>query len=482
MFSESFRYPSLPDEYLKEYLLPEIYQWSLSNGLIMYPPDFKPESTSIAPTTVFPTTLPKESFNKAIDVQKDYNELYAKISQDQLGWLTSEAAELAKSDPDFTGKLWDTYLKASKIGIKQKLRLGLFRSDYLIDKSANEIKQVEFNTVSVSFGGLSTKVGELHQFLNQSGKYDVAKGLEYYKYVPVSDSDVKLAEGLAKAVDRYDSISGNACVLFVVQNGERNVFDQRILEYNLLKLHGIKSKRMTFDEIPELTKLGEDNRLLIKATNEEVAVVYFRSGYAPTDFKTDKDWDTRLYLETSYAIKAPDLLTQLSGAKKIQQLLTEEIYLRKFVKEDDIVKKLTSTFVNIYPLDNTSLGNEGKRLAFESPEKFVLKPQREGGGNNIYKEDIPKFLNSIDEGEWNAYVLMELIKPEETMHNIIIRGDEYFKEAIISELGIFGYILFDDDTIYNNEYAGWLLRSKFNSSNEGGVAAGFGCVDSVVLY
>lgn len=27
-------------------------------------------------------------------------------------------------------------------------------------------------------------------------------------------------------------------------------------------------------------------------------------------------------------------------------------------------------------------------MALDAPERFVLKPQREGGGNNLYGEDI----------------------------------------------------------------------------------------------
>ena len=32
-----------------------------------------------------------------------------------------------------------------------------------------------------------------------------------------------------------------------------------------------------------------------------------------------------------------------------------------------------------------------------------------------------------------------------------------------------------------NEFAGSLLRSKVASSNEGGVVAGFGCIDSITI-
>ncbi len=30
-----------------------------------------------------------------------------------------------------------------------------------------------------------------------------------------------------------------------------------------------------------------------------------------------------------------------------------------------------------------------------NPDKYVLKPQREGGGNNVYGEDIKPFLENI---------------------------------------------------------------------------------------
>ncbi|CCE64468.1 hypothetical protein TPHA_0H02650 [Tetrapisispora phaffii CBS 4417] len=482
----SGKYPSFPkltDEELVNHVIPEMHQWSLANGLVMYPPNFKEEGASTAPTTVFPTPLPRESFEHAVNVQKSYNELYAKIAQDKSNWLREESKKLSKFDVEFTGRLWKTYLKAEGKGIKQKLRLGVFRSDYLIDKERNAIKQVEFNTVSVSFGGLSYKVSQLHEYLNDSGKYSLNNGLKFYDNIPISDSSQKLTEGLATAIKHYDSLKENPIVVFIVQKKERNAFDQRLLEYNLLTNYGIKSRRLILDEVKNSTYMDlESNRLFVKATGEEIGVIYFRSCYSPSDFASEDDWDTRLYLENSYAIKAPDLLTQLSGTKKIQQLLTDKDILKDYIEDKDSLEDLHSTFVKIYPLDDSNLGKQGQKLAFESPNNYVLKPQREGGGNNIYKEDIPVFLQKLDKNDWNAYILMELIQPEPTTQNVLVRGGEYFRESIISELGIFGCVLFNDDDILYNEYSGWLLRSKFNSSNEGGVAAGFGCVDSVVLY
>jgi len=36
-----------------------------------------------------------------------------------------------------------------------------------------------------------------------------------------------------------------------------------------------------------------------------------------------------------------------------------------------------------------------KKLTKELPHKYILKPNREGGGNNIFGEDIYELLNSI---------------------------------------------------------------------------------------
>lgn len=478
-------YPQLSGREISEEVLPEVHQWALTNGLVMYPPQFSTEQATIVPTTLYPTYLPRSSFENVVSLQESFNKLYADISRGgPEGWLSKETVKLAQHDIEFTGKLWDLYLKAKEQGTRQKLRLGMFRSDYLVDKRKNEAKQVEFNTISVSFGASSTKVGELHSFLNETGKYCPDTGDVFYKAgVPVSESASLLAKGLAMAAQHYEGLSKRKIVAFVVQENERNAFDQRIIEYELLKNYSIKSIRITLSNLHNETVLdSETKRLFVKKTGEEIAVIYFRAGYSPSEFKDEKNWENRLLLETSYAIKAPDVMTHLSGTKKIQQLLTEENILAKFVPDADIRRRLLSTFVKIYPLDESPLGLEGRRLAFQSPSKFVLKPQREGGGNNVYKRDIPPFLEKIDERDWSAYILMELIEPITTTDNVVIRGNRFFNEPIISELGIFGCILFDDDETYFNDYSGWLLRSKSSASNEGGVAAGFGCVDSLVLY
>lgn len=487
-------FPQL-NEVQEQELAEDILQWSLGNGLVMYPPHFEKHSVSNAPITLFPTPFPRTAFQNAHDVQKLFNELYINVVSKKKNWLVGLLKELANFDKDFTGKLFETYQKAIEAnGGKscQPLSMGLFRSDYMLDGDNDnaEIKQIEFNTVSVSFGGLSTKVAQLQNYLNDKGSYDADYSNQYYDsdLLPISDSLNELADGLADGNYYYHGGKNitSTVILFIVQEDERNCFDQRHIEYALLKNHGIKSYRMSLQQVSSKTTINQ-RKLYIKLSMDEVSVVYYRSGYSPSDYEVEPEsaWNARFILETSQAIKCPSLLMQLAGAKKVQQILTKESIIKKFLPDisSSDMKKIMLTFVSIYPLDDSEEGIRAKSLALDHPERFVLKPQREGGGNNIYKDNIPRFLKSLPVEEWGAYILMELINPPH-FKNKIIRNSDIYNENIISELGIFGTAVFNEDSgeILTNKNAGWLLRSKFSSSNEGGVAAGFGCVDNICLY
>ena len=81
---------------------------------------------------------------------------------------------------------------------------------------------------------------------------------------------------------------------------------------------------------------------------------------------------------------------------------------------------------------------------------------------------------------------MELIEPP-SLRNSIFRNGEVKSGEVIGELGVYGACLWknnvgtDEAEMCYNQEAGWLLRTKGRESEEGGVAAGFGSVDSVCL-
>jgi glutathione synthetase len=361
------------------------------------------------------------------------------------------------------------------------------------------LKQVEFNTIASSFGGLSSRVSSLHKHLLAIDAYPTsATAIIKADSLFQSKSVYSLAQGLAAAHKAYGtSRTGRPlCVLFVVQDPERNVFDQRHLEYALLEESGVRSFRLPFQETLANTSLDSDRTLVYTppsspSTSYEVTTIYFRAGYSPDDYPREEEWKARLHLERSRAIKCPSILTHLAGCKKVQQVLAtpHSPHLKRFLPEDSVASRVLATFAPIYPLDDSEAGIEAKKLAQDpvSATRYVLKPQREGGGNNIYRKAIPQFLKDLPAKHWPAYILMEMIEPP-PLKNAILRNGELHKGGVIVELGVYGVCLWrngsdggDGGEILQNWEAGYLLRTKGDQSEEGGVAAGFGAVDSCCL-
>lgn len=320
--------------------------------------------------------------------------------------------------------------------------------------------------------------------------------------LPSNNSILGLAAGIETAYHAYppSDLGHTNCILFLVQDGERNVFDQRHLEYRLAEVAPqVPVFRLAFSEIKKHTSIaGTPKRQLLyhlphqPGKTFEVAVVYLRAGYGPGDYPDEAAWDARYHIERSLAIKCPTVLTQLAGTKKVQQVLatpppeSEPSIIGQFITSAAVsqVMELSKTFTNIYPMDTSPAGLEARKKALDPKlaEAYVLKPQREGGGNNIYRGAIPAYLKSIPESHWSSYILMELITPP-PVSNLILRNGSVEKGGVICELGIYGTCLWDQQTaeIHHNELAGYLLRTKGDKSEEGGVAAGYGCMDSCCL-
>lgn len=265
--------------------------------------------------------------------------------------------------------------------------------------------------------------------------------------------------------------------------------------------------RHTFSELADLAQIDPTTKTLLLPSlllpndaRTEIAVIYYRSAYTPADYPTSSEWTTRLLLERSRAIKCPSMALQLAGAKKIQQVLAEPGVLEDLLlapgrpdvgfgegagsltPED--LDKLRQTWIGLWPMDNSDLGQKAYEMAMEEPERFVLKPQREGGGNNIYRKDIPRALVALSKAQRahgepekkEGYILMELITPPEGISNWLVKGGESKarKADVVSELGVYGVMLFGDgeETEVVNRGAGTLLRTKGRDSDEGGVAIG----------
>ena len=225
----------------------------------------------------------------------------------------------------------------------------------------------------------------------------------------------------------------------------------------------------------------------------------------PHEYPTSSHYTTRFLLERSRAIKCPTIALQLAGGKKVQEVLTQPGVLDHFLSDQDLspgdIEELRKSFMGMWGLDVSEdmltpdleavkSGKEefGVRKAREEALSLVLKPQREGGGNNVYKESIPAFLDNLPPNERQAWIAMQLIHPPDTGNYLIRAGatdsqsQMPLKAETVSELGIFGWALFggDEKQIEERE-VGWLVRTKGKDSNEGGVATGFSVLDSLLL-
>ena len=88
------KYPPFLTSDQSEYLLANIKDWSILNGLAVRPsPVFIPKDVDAsgslavtAPVTLFPSLFPRSCFEEARAIQIEYNELYALIAGDE-GWL-----------------------------------------------------------------------------------------------------------------------------------------------------------------------------------------------------------------------------------------------------------------------------------------------------------------------------------------------------------------------------------------------------------
>ncbi|ESK94841.1 glutathione synthetase [Moniliophthora roreri MCA 2997] len=468
--------------------------YALSHGLCYLPPSpTSPPTSSIhAPLSLFPSPFPRKLFEKVRRVQATYNVLYSKIAMDEeflddvLGCSTGEEGEKKGArvgDVDtFVGKLWRGWKVLREKGeITQPLHLGLFRSDYLLHSTDGEldIKQVEFNTISSSFGPLSERAAAMHRYLCHASP---AHPWLKQENLPRNETTKGLVEGLAKTHEAYGA--NNARILFVVQPNERNLFDQMWLEYELLQRYNIPVIRQTLTQLTSSASIHPESSALLINGDIEISVIYFRATYTPADFPDEKHYAARFLLEKSRAIKCPSIPLQLAGSKKVQQVLAEPGILEHFLSPTEFdLEELRTSWVGMFALDSV----EGMQKAETGYSKLVLKPQREGGGNNVYHSSIPGFLETLPVKERKAWIGMELIRVPQGVQNFLVRADtlEVVRAEVISELGIFGYSLFGvgqgANGVREEKEIGWLVRTKGKESDEGGVATGFSVLGGLVL-
>lgn len=442
----------------------EAVDCALLNSVVKYNQQFE---WGHAPMTLSPFELPQSVHNHMIGLTPLFNQLMLQVARDSV-FLKESLAQAGQTDP-FLKELLAIHQETKKT---QPLQLLINRNDYMLTEQAHVPqwlpKQVEFNTISVSYPFLISRLAKVHQFLFRQEKW--AKRL--VENAPICE----IVSVMAKVIQRYDH--PKACLLTLVQPREQNIFDQLGAEYELWAQHRIPTLRMTLEELGKEGSLREGH-LVVRG--HVVAIAYFRAGYTPNDYRTPEAWKARRLLEASSTIDVPSTAMQLAGMKKIQQALANPQTLRKFVP-NPMASQIESTFVGLYlldePIEKKGVSDSAANMACRFPHDFVLKPQREGGGNNFYDQEMVKRLQSMGAEERHAYVLMERIQAVQHP-TVLVQEGQARKVLGMSEVGRFGVCLAEGPHILVNQDVGYLVRTKAADENEGGVSAGYSCLNTL---
>lgn len=476
----------------------EKVHWALTHGIIM---GVKPSSLSSstspssviathAPFALNPYRFPSLSFNKSMKLATIFNTLMDKVSRDNE-WLQRTLQNTGVSD-EFTGKLLTIHKTINSTPYqhrKQQISLAINRSDYMLHSQANDSRtllQVEINTIASSFGAISTQISEMYRIFDPSNAR-----------IPVNEANKNISTAMVQAHLQYNSLYDvtDSQIVMIVQPNERNFADQRQLQFYITQhYHNVKLVRATLSDIINNSRY-DDTTNTLTYNGIIVSLFYFRSGYTPDDYPSDAEWESRLLIEKCNAIKCPNIGYHLAGCKKVQQTLANAGEVERFVSNIDDVALLRDVFAGLYNLDRKEsdtcdISNECKLDEFiqhvlTCPDGYVMKPQREGGGNNLYNEDLVAALTTYSAEDLAGYIIMEKIQP--TLQKcILIRDGAYVVTDSICELGIYGiYLGSGTENSYSdansNSYGGYLLRVKPYNFNEGGVAAGYAVLSSPEL-
>ena len=437
--------------------------------------------------SVLPTPFPRHLFRQASDLQTLFNELYIRASADEA-WLNSVVSPLLQYD-DLARALWEvhTRVKSQRQDGEPRTICGIFRSDYMLQAQKDappKLRQVEMNTFSVAGACHSERAAKLHAHMRRVGCHGSSRTVGR---LAVNENIHSLTEVLKRARQLYAPTSGrSACVLMIVQANNFNIADERPIDYALWD-KGIACCRCEWHDVLSSTSLTGDQTLIYhhRGVDFEVGVVYYRAGYEPEEYD-EQGVETRVRLEVSRAIKCPDVLTHLTTFKAVQQALTRPGAVERFLSTKDS-KLVRATFMFMQALDSTPEGSIAKRLASkeDTAATFVLKPNLEGGGHNIYRQDICSFLATLPEERQRSYILMRLIEPP-MQEGLLMGPDDLHSGPVVSELGVLGTCIWrslssrDDKKaveILENNVAGWTFKTKPTSVDEMSVVKGYGCFD-----
>lgn len=195
-------------------------------------------------------------------------------------------------------------------------------------------------------------------------------------------------------------------------------------------------------------------------------------------YQREEHWAARLMLEKSLAVNCPSVRYQLAGTKKVQQVLAQPGVTEKFASSAADAARLRRSFVGQFTLSDRTAVDD----ALVNPHNYVMKPQREGGGNNFYDDEVREQVGRVAHtAEADAYILMERIRTPPQANVLCKSGGNSYVGPTISEFGYYGSVLgIGDDLLHMKSAEQCLVRTKPAGVGEGGITAGYSCLSTAL--
>lgn len=464
---------------IPQYIVDEMVSYLYSHGLLIKSKDGN--SCVHVPSIIYPSPIVKSFFDKISFYQIAFNKIIDKLSRDQP-YLEEILTPIAEKD-EFVKKNLELSKKAAAFEHKQNIQLGIFRNDYMVDKNKKFIYQIEYNTIAATMGLFSDGLKKFYKYFSTKYPEIFAKYLNKAdKQVPTEKEDTieTFCASMIEAIKLFSKEDyQNTLVIFVVQEGEKNIYDQRAVENELWNKYKVKSRRLTLNEIAKNCSTDEQSNILLDG--KKISLFYFRACYTEKDYKDEESWKGREMIELSTAIKCPNINTFLTTFKVFQYELTKPEILKKYLNEELIINDIMRFFVKLYYVRD--MDNEKQKELFtnilSNLENFVVKPQKEGGGNNYYGEKIKELIPNAEvepSDQLSSAIIMEKINPPEYETVALIEGAAKVMTCV-SEFSSYGVVLSDGQNYILNKSVSFLVRTKDKTSQEGGVIVGVSSID-----
>ncbi|MEZ8949784.1 glutathione synthase [Vibrio sp. 10N.247.311.18] len=476
---------------ISQQVIEDACEWAIMHGVAFRQSD---NTARHCPFNLAPMSIEREVFEHLLKVTPLITKLINNVSEDH-DFLQSSLSDMAKADP-FFGRLMELHRQAHGSADERlnpaRQPLLLMRTDFMDDRQ-HGAKVIEFNGIAAGMAPFGQRATEFHSFMQNQWPNVYNSWLEDSSATPAENQGLtQLAYGIANAARQVKADFNEPdkpVFLMVVQKNEDNVYDQHLLEVELQK-QGIRTVRRTFEQLSCQLSSGDNQRLLLKDVGA-VDVVYLRAGYQYSDYWAPELNEsvcchtlsqTRLFMEQHHVAMNATISQQLATSKTMQMLLTmmsAAEYARWGLtrEEAELVK---SVLADMKPITNEVIEWFNTQA---NKQEWVLKNQGEGGGHCVFGDDISEQLSQLKPEEYDAWALMQRLYPHERdVPTIAVRDTQQtFVTDLVSEVGLFTAYFKGEPVTELDGYAGYLIRSKPASENEGGIHSGKGILDSLVL-